>query len=125
MARGLKFMGLNYKGRCMAGKNASGRFAEVDVLRAFAVGIVMVHHFYSEKFFLAGFGVTLFFVLSSFFATNSLLRFKSKVEAGRMRRADGLKTFYLRRWLRIWPLYYLVLVVTLLAGTDYARASFW
>src|SRR5580658_7434686 len=85
---------------CMAVKNASGRFSEVDVLRAFAVGIVMIHHFYSEKFFLAGFGVTLFFVLSSFFATNSLLRFKARVEAGRMRRADGLKTFYLRRWLR-------------------------
>ena len=109
----------------MTGKNASGRFTEVDVLRAFAVGIVMVHHFYSEKFFLAGFGVTLFFVLSSFFATNSLLRFKEKAEAGAMRRATGLQTYYFRRWLRIWPLYYLVLAVTLIAGTDCASASFW
>lgn len=109
----------------MGVKNASGRFAEVDVLRAFAVGIVMIHHFYSEKFFLAGFGVTLFFVLSSFFATNSLLRFKAKAEAGQMRRADGLQTYYIRRWLRIWPLYYLVLAVTALLGTAYARESFW
>ncbi|HWB60078.1 MAG TPA: acyltransferase [Chthoniobacteraceae bacterium] len=103
----------------------TGRFAGVDVLRAFAVGIVMIHHFYSEKFFLAGFGVTLFFVLSSFFATNSLLRFKDKLEAGQMRRGECLRTFYFRRWMRIWPLYYFVLAVTLVAGTDFARASFW
>src|SRR5277367_2265178 len=95
------------EGNWMTGKTSSGRFTEVDVLRAFAVGIVMVHHFYSEKFFLAGFGVTLFFVLSSFFATNSLLRLKDKIEAGQMRRVSGFTTFYIRRWLRIWPLYYL------------------
>lgn len=109
----------------MTGKTASGRFAGVDVLRAFAVGIVMVHHFYSEKFFLAGFGVTLFFVLSSFFATNTLLKFKAKIEEGEMQRSAGLKTFYVRRWLRIWPLYYLVLALTLLFGAEHARQSLW
>ena len=104
--------------------NAPVRFAQVDALRAIAVGIVMIHHFYSEKFFLAGFGVTLFFVLSSFFATKSLLKFKTKIEAGEMRVADGFKNFYITRWLRIWPLYYLVLALTLVCGVEYARTSF-
>lgn len=108
----------------LKGRGASDRFAQVDSLRAFAVGIVMIHHFCSGKFFLSGFGVTLFFTLSAFFATNTLLRLKEKVEAGSSTRLGALKTFYTRRWLRIWPLYYLVLILTFLFNVEYARETF-
>lgn len=60
---------------------------------------------------LAGFGVTLFFTLSGFLITYLLLLEK---KGGKI---DILK-FYIRRALRIWPLYYLyiLLAVILLAG---------
>ena len=54
------------------------------------------------------FGVTLFFVLSGYLITSLLLRerwIKGEI---------NLRSFYIRRILRIWPLYFLVLLVTLL-----------
>lgn len=54
---------------------------------------------------LAGFGVSIFFALSGFLITYLLL-----LES--MRTKISLPKFYLRRILRIWPLYYLYLFVT-------------
>ena len=52
-------------------------------------------------------GVSLFFVLSGFLITYLLLR--EKDEYGKI----NIKFFYLRRVLRIWPLYYLVVLLSL------------
>ena len=53
---------------------------------------------------LAGYGVSIFFVLSGFLITY-LLQTEKEIQA------INIKKFYLRRILRIWPLYYLYLVV--------------
>lgn len=62
---------------------------------------------------LAAFGVTIFFSLSGFLITFLLLKEKEVQEI-------NVKHFYLRRILRIWPLYYLYLILavifTLAAG---------
>jgi peptidoglycan/LPS O-acetylase OafA/YrhL len=55
---------------------------------------------------LAGYGVSIFFVLSGFLITYLLL-------AERAVKEISIKKFYLRRILRIWPLYYLYLVITI------------
>jgi peptidoglycan/LPS O-acetylase OafA/YrhL len=52
-----------------------------------------------------GFGVQLFFILSGYLIATLLLR-----EEARYGRID-LRAFWVRRILRIWPLYYLVLVI--------------
>jgi peptidoglycan/LPS O-acetylase OafA/YrhL len=52
-----------------------------------------------------GWGVTFFFVLSGFLITWLLLSEKEQMEC------INIKAFYLRRVLRIWPLYYLVIIV--------------
>src|SRR5271155_5691395 len=49
---------------------------------------------------LAAFGVTIFFALSGFLITYLLLEEKKTKEI-------NIKNFYIRRILRIWPLYYL------------------
>ena len=105
--------------------NSSRRFAQLDALRAFAVGIVMVHHFCTHPFFLSGFGSILFLVLSGYFATKSLIRLRGEAEAGLLDRPAALKSFYFQRVLRLFPLYYLVLLVTLLCGVKSAHASFF
>ncbi|MCP2037678.1 acyltransferase [Chryseobacterium sp. HSC-36S06] len=56
---------------------------------------------------LASFGVTIFFTLSGFLIT--FLLFKEIEKTGTIK----IKKFYLRRILRIWPLYYFYLLVVL------------
>ncbi|HXD92278.1 MAG TPA: acyltransferase, partial [Bacteroidia bacterium] len=56
---------------------------------------------------LAGYGVSIFFALSGFLITYLLLEEK-KI------RPISLKNFYIRRILRIWPLYYMYLLLSLL-----------
>lgn len=56
---------------------------------------------------LAGYGVTIFFALSGFLITYLLLK-----EEAATKNID-IKKFYIRRVLRIWPLYYLYLFISL------------
>lgn len=56
---------------------------------------------------LANFGVTMFFALSGFLITFLLLKEKEKTGT------IAIRKFYFRRILRIWPLYYFYLILTL------------
>jgi peptidoglycan/LPS O-acetylase OafA/YrhL len=88
----------------------------LDGLRAIAVLMVLVTHFWGDpaehpllnRLAAAGWaGVDLFFVLSGFLITSILLASKE--------RPHYYRNFYARRTLRIFPLYYLVLAVVLIA----------
>jgi peptidoglycan/LPS O-acetylase OafA/YrhL len=96
---------------------------ELDCLRFFAFLSVFVFHtfpydaeYYSARHIPLGwlvasasragsFGVDLFFVLSAYLITELLLR--EKQERGRIH----LRAFYVRRILRIWPLYFLAVLI--------------
>ena len=92
-----------------AAYRARSRFGNLDGLRFICIFMVMWHHFtpfpYLEQWmgFRRGFmGVDFFFVLSGFLITTLLLREAS--ETGRI----SLRNFYLRRILRIVPVYFFV-----------------
>src|SRR5690242_1943567 len=101
----------------------------LDALRAIAVLSVIIGHLevlknsvhlpnYDNvlpffKYTSGRIGVILFFVLSGFLITTLL--FKEKEGHGSI----ALKKFYLRRMLRVWPLYYLILLLSYLL-TDYS-----
>jgi peptidoglycan/LPS O-acetylase OafA/YrhL len=80
-------------------------------IRAFAALVVVIHHTgfslpryglpIREGIDLAGYGVTIFFALSGFLITYLLLVEKKVFSS------INIKQFYIRRILRIWPLYYL------------------
>ena len=100
---------------------------QLDALRALAVLAVMVHHFlpvdryipndYVTLGFLA---VRLFFVLSGFLITGILLNYRSD------ERGNALRRFYLRRVLRIFPIYYLTLFIALaLQVRTIQDGAFW
>jgi peptidoglycan/LPS O-acetylase OafA/YrhL len=85
------------------------RIPQLDAVRGLAILVVMFHNispkyplFHSDKLFSDGWmGVDLFFVLSGLLITGVLLDAKQST--------GYFKNFYVRRCLRIWPLYYSLL----------------
>ncbi len=74
-----------------------GYIPALDGLRAIAVGIVIIAHMGLSHIIPGGFGVTAFFFISGFLITRLLL-----AEAKLKGRID-LKSFYLRRFVRLYP----------------------
>jgi len=97
---------------------------QLDTLRAFAVILVIISHWFPKdhwvNFFPNGpIGVDIFFVLSGFLITSILLKNRSIPDINRGR---IMKTFYARRVLRIFPIYYLT-IFALLAFSDYTNTN--
>jgi peptidoglycan/LPS O-acetylase OafA/YrhL len=86
------------------------RTAELDVLRGFAILLVMGVHVQAYPIWstFGGFGVDLFFVLSGFLISNLL--FKEYRESHRI----VLMRFFLRRALKLYPSFYFLLAGTLI-----------
>ena len=88
---------------------ASGRFAHIDAMRAFAVMLVVVAHAGLEKLVPGGSGVTIFFAISGFIITYLMLRERDRT------RSFAIGNFYARRALKLGPpLVVVVLVPTLI-----------
>ena len=83
----------------------SSRILELDALRGFAAMGILALHTMGNYFFWAWSCVDLFFILSGFLITSILL---ANADSPRM-----LMSFYVRRTLRIWPVYYLTLLVSI------------
>jgi len=73
-----------------------GYIPGLDGIRALAVLIVMVAHLGFEHIVPGGFGVTVFFFISGFLITRLLLAESEKS-------GIGLKNFYMRRFVRLYP----------------------
>jgi len=97
-------------------------FPNLNGLRFIAALLVIIHHIEQLKYiygmpnnFSSSFiqiigelGVILFFVLSGFLITYLLLEEEKRTDT------IAVKNFYLRRVLRIWPLYFLIVIAALL-----------
>lgn len=102
------------------------RHPQLDTLRAFSVIIVVfVHTMRPRGPIMSDFAplaVSMFFVLSGFLITGILLDARERAEAAGAGRGGVLKAFYIRRFLRIFPLYYGVLAVAVLLGEETTRS---
>lgn len=95
-------------------------FPNLNGLRFFAALLVIIHHleqiksifgaqnYWTNPFvrIIGGLGVILFFVLSGFLITYLLL------EEEKHTNTISIKDFYVRRILRIWPLYFLIVIIS-------------
>ncbi len=93
------------------------RVPELDALRGLAALAIVVYHFALSWFPIGWAAVDLFFVLSGYLITSIILEHQ---ESPRF-----LGRFYLRRGLRIWPIYYLSLLVLLVLGPYLPRPTDW
>lgn len=98
-----------------AHREKTPRFLSLDGLRAVSILVVIVAHLsltdqfknkipYLNYYEWGDFGVHIFFVISGFLITTLLLN--EEIKQGRI----GLKKFYIRRFLRIFPAYYFFLL---------------
>jgi peptidoglycan/LPS O-acetylase OafA/YrhL len=100
------------------------RIPQLDAVRGLAILVVMVHNIsvkypvlHSERWSKDGWmGVDLFFALSGFLITGILLDTKT---------SEGyFKNFYVRRCLRIWPLYYALIFFMFVIVRFASRAEY-
>ncbi len=102
------------------GQDASptgGRIAELDSIRGLAALAVVIFHSNTSWLPFGWAAVDLFFVLSGFLITSIILRHG---------RSDGfLRSFYIRRGLRIWPIYYLLIGVLAVIGLFLHQSCNW
>ncbi len=106
------------------------RMEQLDGLRTIAVLMVFYTHFtpWNYQFNLpwGDSGVDLFFVLSGFLITGILLKCRRFIEDDRQSVLATIRRFYARRFLRIFPAYYgMLLVCTILAYGLVSGVSPW
>jgi peptidoglycan/LPS O-acetylase OafA/YrhL len=95
---------------------------QLDGVRAIAVLMVIWWHFMPRSLQngsvapWGAIGVGLFFTLSGFLITRILLNCRLKIDAAKSSVGQMMKQFYVRRFLRIFPLYYGVLLVLFLVN---------
>ena len=89
--------------------NNNSYFQQLNTLRFFAITFVIIEHFahFIGNFFKAGYyGVDLFFVISGFLITRSLISNKNEPK-------KTLSHFFYNRALRIFPIYYATIIFLL------------
>ncbi|WP_153304887.1 acyltransferase family protein [Desulfocapsa sulfexigens] len=98
---------------------------QLDSIKGLAVGMMIFYHWLPEQYrFLvfADFGLQFFFIISGFFVTRTLVhtRCDSSLFSEKIR---ILATFYAHRFLRICPLYYILILLTYVVGIASVRDS--
>ena len=103
---------------------------QLDGLRCIAVGLVIVNHWIPNAAINVlpngHLGVNIFFVLSGFLITTNLLYSKQDVAAAKIIGQKMIGVFFAKRALRIFPVYYLVLIlIYLFARGIYESNEAW
>lgn len=105
---------------------------QLDGLRALAVFGVLVEHYLPKGHFIRAIaswgeiGVQLFFTLSGFLITAILLRCRDHIDQDNQGLGFTLKRFYIRRTLRIFPLFYVAIAVLAVLNIGEVRETiFW
>ena len=107
----------------------SNYLPQLDGLRTIAVSLVMFGHYTMINNHLMNYdkmvaysGVDLFFVLSGFLITSILIKNRNIINNSK---SHILRQFYIRRFLRIFPLYYFIILIGLVFIIPNVRQDLW
>jgi peptidoglycan/LPS O-acetylase OafA/YrhL len=109
-------------------QDISRRYNALDGLRFLAVLCVIGSHNLNSKivYVFGHLSLDTFFVMSGFLIINILFHLKDKIDAQNLSLGGALKIFYVRRILRIFPIYYFtLLVIWLFYNKDVNGRMFW
>jgi len=93
--------------------------------------MVLLTHFFPYKqppntwVHLGKTGVTIFFIISGYLISLILFRAKEHMQEGRLTLGEALRRFYIRRVLRIAPIYYASIAAAFVIGAPGARERIW
>ncbi len=108
--------------------SVTGHMDQLDGLRALAILAVLWAHWmppsWSGGIQWGHIGVELFFVLSGFLITGILLDARARTPERAPDRLRVIRQFYIRRVLRIFPLFYATLFIAAMLGVPEVRDSF-
>jgi len=101
-------------------------FKQIDSLRFFSIFLILVSHWLYglpcvERFRFSSIGVDFFFVISGFLISLQLYSFKKAIDEKKETFGKALVIFYIRRIFRIFPLYYLIVIISALFNTGEIR----
>lgn len=104
----------------------TGHLPQLDSLRSLAVALVVVYHWFPTGVGInwlpnGTIGVMIFFVISGFLITRILLDSRNRLQTGGGSLGLTYRNFFIRRALRIFPLYYLAITFVYLVvpqGSD-------
>ena len=106
---------------------ASSRYQpQLDGLRALAILTIVLDHNktpYLETFHIGVLGVRLFFVMSGFLITRTLMSLRTKTETNLITSRRAFLDFYARRFIRTLPPYYLTIAISLLISFSSVRET--
>ncbi len=110
----------------MSEQSGSVHIPGLDGVRGLAVLSVIAFHFYfaGRSTLLGALGVEFFFALSGFLITGILLGCRRLCDEGQPV-VPTVGRFYIRRFLRIFPLFYFALLLAVLLDIAGARQGFW
>jgi peptidoglycan/LPS O-acetylase OafA/YrhL len=101
------------------------RQIQLDSVRAISLAMVVVQHTMRPTGritgSLGGAGLMVFFVLSGYLISGILLEARERADAEGVSKGGVLRRFYIRRFLRIFPLYYAVLAIAVIIGEPTTR----
>jgi peptidoglycan/LPS O-acetylase OafA/YrhL len=107
------------------GGASKSRQIQLDSVRAISLAMVVVQHTMRPPGRILGSlgsaGLMVFFVLSGYLISGLLLEARERADAERVPKGGVLRRFYIRRFLRIFPLYYAVLAIAALIGEPTTR----
>lgn len=103
---------------------------QLDSLRAIAVVLVIFEHWPEHSYLIEeinpGYiGVSFFFVLSGFLISSILIKNKFEVDHNNKSALTVLKQFIIRRAIRIFPIYYLTILIFLILGLSGIGEKVW
>ena len=102
---------------------------QLDALRTVAVGLVITQHWFQvllPPFIKPGLtGVHIFFILSGFLITGILLRMRDGMTQSQNSAFSAFKIYYVRRSIRIFPLYYFIVLCCIVIGVSNFREEWF
>ncbi len=98
-----------------------GHIIQLDGIRFIAVALVLLAHLTDTSYPLGELGVTMFFVLSGFLISRILMQSREKLKNEPSGFGKYLRKFLIRRTIRIFPVYYLSILILYIVGEPSVR----